>query len=59
MLHFSYTDRDYVDGALSLIVPALATLLYEDWLPQVNGPPRVLQSLNVNHKLICVNKASS
>ena len=27
---------------------ALATPLYVDWLPQANGPPRVLQSVHVN-----------
>ena len=31
---------------------ALATLLYEDWLPQVNGLPRVLLSHNVNHSAL-------
>ena len=28
------------------------TLLYADWLPQVNGPPRVLQSASVNQSIL-------
>ena len=33
---------------------ALATLLYVDWLPQVNGPPGVLLSEYENHKYIII-----
>ena len=37
--------------AKTIRIPALATLLYVDWLPQVNGPPRALLSNFVDHKL--------
>ena len=29
---------------------ALATLIYADWIPQVNGPPGVLPSNSVDHR---------
>ena len=31
---------------------ALSTLLCADWLPQVNGPPRVLPSKSVNQSML-------
>ena len=31
---------------------ALATLIYADWLPQVNGPPGVLPSKSVDHQSV-------
>ena len=36
--------------AETIRIPALATLLYVDWLPQVNGPPGALLSSVVDHE---------
>ena len=51
-------DRDKVlvlKGILKELryqAPALATLIYADWLPQVNGPPGVLPSKSVDHQSV-------
>ncbi len=41
--------RWYVRRAETIRIPALTTLLYVGWLPQVNGPPRALLSNIVDH----------
>ena len=41
--------RGHVRRAKTIRIPALATLLYVDWLPQVNGPPEALLSKVVDH----------
>ena len=42
--------RGHVRRAKAIRIPALATLLYVDWLPQVNGPPGALLSSVVDHE---------
>ena len=42
--------QEYVKGTRTRQIPALATLLYVDWIPQVNGPPPALPSYIVDHK---------
>lgn len=37
-------------GTKAIRIPALAILLYADWIPQVNGPPGALLSEVVDHK---------
>ena len=46
--------RGRVKGAETIQIPALATLLYADWIPQANGPPPALPSTAVDHKS-CAN----
>jgi hypothetical protein len=41
--------RGHVRRAKTIRIPALATLLYVGWLPQVNGPPGALLSNIVDH----------
>ena len=43
-------EQGHVRRAETIRIPALATLLYVDWLPQVNGPPGVLLSSVVDHE---------
>lgn len=35
---------------------ALATLIYADWVPQVNGLPGALLSKSVDHSLLCQHR---
>ena len=43
-------EQGHVRRAETIRIPALATLLYVDWLPQVNGPPGALLSSVVDHE---------
>ena len=42
--------QEHMKGTRTRQIPALATLLYVDWVPQVNGPPPALLSYIVDHK---------
>lgn len=42
--------QEHMEGTRTRQIPALATLLYVDWVPQVNGPPPALPSYIVDHK---------
>lgn len=39
-----------MEGTRTRQIPALATLLYVGWIPQVNGPPPALPSYIVDRK---------
>ncbi len=43
-------EQGHVRRAETIRIPALAALLYVDWLPQVNGPPGALLSSVVDHE---------
>ena len=43
-------EQGHVRRAETIRISALATLLYVDWLPQVNGPPGALLSSVVDHE---------
>lgn len=42
--------QEHMEGTRTRQIPALATLLYVGWIPQVNGPPPALPSYIVDRK---------